>query len=125
MSCLYIQVYVVRLENDSKFKKIMMHSRDVEECVKGLQQYVDIECAQWMSQFGSKIKLNETWLDEINDTFQLMNNDTQMEIETIKQKYMGQLTDLEGKIDEMEKLCDELEEIHDEIEVKIKLNQCK
>lgn len=100
-----------------------MHSKDIEECVKRLQQYIDVESAQWMSHFGSKVKLNEAWLDELNDTFQLMNTDAQKEVETLKQSYMGQLSGLETRIEEMERLCDELEEIHDEIEVKVRLNK--
>lgn len=100
-----------------------MLAKDVEECVKGVQEYVDTESAQWMSTFGSKTISNEAWLDEINESFQVMNNDTLDRLQELKLRQMGQLTEIESQIETMEKLCDELEEIHDEIEVKVRLNQ--
>lgn len=102
---------------------VSMNSKDIEECIKSLQEYADTTSVQWISEFGDKIKYNETLLNRINETFDIMNNDTLSRVETLRQKYMGQFNDIEQRIEEMEKLCDELEDIHDEIEVRIKLNQ--
>ena len=102
---------------------VSMNSKDIEECIKSLQEYADTTSIQWISEFGDKIKYNETLLNRINETFDIMNNDTLSRVETLRQKYMGQFNDIEQRIEEMEKLCDELEDIHDEIEVRIKLNQ--
>lgn len=100
-----------------------MNSKDIEECIKSLQEYVDTKSVQWISEFDDKIKYNKTLLNKINETFHVMNKDTLSRVETLRQKYMGQFNDIEQRIESMEKLCDELEDIHDEIEVKIKLNQ--
>ena len=102
---------------------VSMNSKDIEECIKSLQEYADTTSVQWIFEFGDKIKYNETLLNRINETFDIMNNDTLSRVETLRQKYMGQFNDIEQRIEEMEKLCDELEDIHDEIEVRIKLNQ--
>lgn len=100
-----------------------MNSKDIEECIKSLQEYVDTKSVQWMSEFSDKIRYNETLLNQINETFHVMNNDALSRVETLRQRYMGQFNDIEQRIEEMEKLCDELEDIHDEIEVNIKLNR--
>ena len=102
---------------------VSMNSKDIEECIKSLQEYADTTSVQWIFEFGDKIKYNETLLNRINETFDIMNNDTLSRVETLRHKYMGQFNEIEQRIEEMEKLCDELEDIHDEIEVRIKLNQ--